>query len=146
VWQSILPSPPLSPLLPPPLLLIDVHKSLRQFFHPRHDPGVILQSYLYIKSSSKYTGGSSWLRRWFILEGSKLYYMREGRERSSSTTPTNSGGGGGGSGEGEGGEERMLVCDVVLSTVREVGGGGSNGCSGNISGSSSSSGSEGSPV
>lgn len=104
----------------------DVHRSLRQFFHKREDSNVVLQSYLFIRAPSKYTGTTTWLRRWFILEGSKLYYIREGSERGSATNTTASGS----SGTGSTGtilndydtttEERVLVCDVVLSTVREV--------------------------
>ena len=66
-------------------------------------------------------GGHGWIRRWFILEGDRLYYVRESGSDAV--------------GEVVEGTERSLVCDVVLSSVREVSvaasGGGKEGNSGN---------------
>lgn len=94
--------------------VLDVQASLRSFFRPRQAPDVHFESFLFWKTSGKYTGSTLWVRRWFVLEGSKLYYVREQGdsregEQQSSSSP-----------QPEGGEERSLVCDVVLSTVREV--------------------------
>jgi hypothetical protein len=46
------------------------------------------------------------VRRWFVLQGSKLYYLREPGDKDE--------------GSGETGDDRVMVCDVVLSTVREL--------------------------
>jgi hypothetical protein len=97
--------------------VLDVHAtSLRPtFFHPRSPPGVHFESFLFLKVPAKglllgggggMGGGHMWIRRWFILEGDRLYYVRES--------------GSDGVGEVVEGTERSLVCDVVLSSVREV--------------------------
>jgi hypothetical protein len=111
-------------------VLGDAQASLRGLFHPRDLPGVHFESYLWMRAPTKGLGGGgfTWLRRWFVLEGSRLLFVREA---------------GGDPGEPEGGEEggpqRTLICDVLLCSVREVtttgsgsnsSGGGSNASSG----------------
>ena len=81
----------------------DMQGSLRAFFRPRHIPGVHFESYLYMRAYNKFSGQATWNRKWFMLEGSKLYYVRDTHLL-----------------EGDEANERNLVCDVVLSTVREV--------------------------
>lgn len=89
-----------------------------------------LPSFLPLLSSQSAatTASYTWARRWFVLEGSSLYYVRENA--------------GDMLGEVVEGSERSLVCDVVLSSVREVPSGdnsSSSSSSHNNHGSSSSS-------
>jgi hypothetical protein len=90
--------------------VFDVQHSLRTLYQPRQAPGVHHESYLHMQVRAKglasTTASHVWIRRWFVLEGSSLYYVRE-----SSHDPV---------GESMEGSERSLVCDVVLSSIREV--------------------------
>ncbi|CAN0079413.1 unnamed protein product, partial [Laminaria digitata] len=58
-------------------------------------PGCVKEGYLFKKSSSKML--QHWNRRWFVLDGSKLYYLKDDASR-----------------------QKMLICDVKLCTVKEV--------------------------
>lgn len=49
--------------------VLDVQCSLRAFFRPRALPGVHFESYLFMRSASRFSGQATWLRRWFMLEG-----------------------------------------------------------------------------
>ena len=104
--------------------VLDVQGSLRAFFHPRSQPGVHFESYLSMRAPAKglasTTSSHVWLRRWFILEGSKLFFVRE--SASDPGTPC------------EDAPERSLVCDVVLSSVREVGPSAGAGGGGGVGG------------
>ncbi|CAN0448941.1 unnamed protein product [Ectocarpus sp. 12 AP-2014] len=61
----------------------------------RATPGCVKEGYLFKKSSSKML--QHWNRRWFVLDGSKLYYLKNDSSR-----------------------QKMLICDVMLCTVKEV--------------------------
>lgn len=106
-------STPLLDLVDRKFAVLEVQTSLRTFFSPRAAPGVHYESYLHMRVPTKglasTTATHTWIRRWFVLEGSSLYFVRE-----SSHDPQGS------DGMVEGSSERSLVCDVVLSSVREV--------------------------
>jgi PH domain len=82
---------------------------------------------------------TSWQRRWFILDGSRLYYLKTDNKGSSNAeeldtsaihnnnNDTNDGTeSSSNSSKTDGGFPRVLVCDVLLSTVRD--GKDSDGC------------------
>lgn len=63
-------------------------------FNQEEEPmGVVLQGYLW-KKSKDHKVRQHWNRRWFVLDGSKIYYLKEGGV--------------------------CLVCDVLLTTVKEL--------------------------
>ncbi|CAM9403670.1 unnamed protein product [Chrysoparadoxa australica] len=65
---------------------------LREVYSPFKSTACVHEGYLFKKSSNKMM--TLWNRRWFVLDGSKLYYIK--------------------------GRERVLVCNVLLCTVRDV--------------------------
>lgn len=120
-------------------VLGDAQASLRGLlFQPRSAPGVHFESYLWMRAPGKgLAGGSSWLRRWFVLEGSRLFFVRESGGDPGEAWKEE---------EGEdGGPQRTLICDVLLSSVREVttapagGGGGGGGVGGGSAATSAAS-------
>ena len=92
-----------------PKSLEDVEKQVELWDLPRHlaesslyqrepTPGVIMEGWLYKKNSSRMSL-NPWSRLWFILDKTGVYYLR-------GHSPSNM--------------ERVKVCDIVLSTVRET--------------------------
>ncbi|CAM9467142.1 unnamed protein product, partial [Hapterophycus canaliculatus] len=68
---------------------------MEDVYERRATPGCVKEGYLFKKSSSKML--QHWNRRWFVLDGSKLYYLKNDPSR-----------------------QKMLICDVMLCTVKEV--------------------------
>ncbi|KAL7545384.1 hypothetical protein ACHAWF_008735 [Thalassiosira exigua] len=105
---------------------------LGNLYRRRPSAGVVAEGWLYKKSSSRLSL-SQWQRRWFVLDGRGVYYLK------GSDGDRKGDGGGGGGGNANGGPaddwmERVKVCDILLCTVREInprassagGGGGSS--------------------
>lgn len=63
--------------------------------------GVIKQGYILEKTTTKLMQQVSWVRRWLVLDETKLYLIKEGNSLSSPL-------------------EVQIVCDVILSTVKEL--------------------------
>lgn len=65
----------------------------------RYNCGAFLFIYLFIFLSTRPTSSlrdcQHWNRRWFVLDGSKLYYLKDDASR-----------------------QKMLICDVMLCTVK----------------------------
>ncbi|CAN0119486.1 unnamed protein product, partial [Ectocarpus fasciculatus] len=70
-------------------------REMEDVYTRRATPGCVKEGYLFKKSSSKML--QHWNRRWFVLDGSKLYYLKNDSSR-----------------------QKMLICDVMLCTVKEV--------------------------
>jgi len=68
-------------------------------------PGVLVEGWLYKKSSSRMSI-NTWNKRWFILDKGGVYYLKGGLLSDSSRGQNDS-------------LERVKVCDIVLCTVRE---------------------------
>jgi hypothetical protein len=66
--------------------------------------GVLIEGWLYKKSSAM-LALQPWQRRWFVMDKSAIYYFRTENEKTK-----------------DNGSERVKVCDVVLTTVRELSG------------------------
>lgn len=66
--------------------------------------GVLIEGWLYKKSSAMLSL-QPWQRRWFVMDKDAVYYFRGENEKTK-----------------ESGNERVKVCDVVLTTVREMSG------------------------
>jgi Arf-GAP/coiled-coil/ANK repeat/PH domain-containing protein len=64
--------------------------------------GVLIEGWLYKKSSAMISL-QPWQRRWFVMDKHAIYYFRNENEKSSQNS-----------------SERVKVCDVVLTTVREL--------------------------
>jgi PH domain len=106
---------------------------VEKVYTPRPTPGCIREGYLYKRSSSKML--TSWQRRWFILDGSRLYYLKTDNKGSSNAEELDTSAihnndtndeSSSSSSKTDGGFPRVLVCDVLLSTVRD--GKDSDGC------------------
>lgn len=67
-------------------------------------PGVLIEGWLYKKSSAMLSL-QPWQRRWFVMDKDAIYYFRLENEKTK-----------------DNGSERVKVCDVVLTTVRELSG------------------------
>ncbi|CAM9509210.1 unnamed protein product, partial [Scytosiphon promiscuus] len=79
-------------------LCFDQMRRMEDVYERRATPGCVKEGYLFKKSSSKMLQMSQhWNRRWFVLDGSKLYYLKNDPSR-----------------------QKMLICDVMLCTVKEV--------------------------
>jgi len=92
-------------------------KKLKTYFAPvprSSDKKILREGWLYKKSSSSVMS-NHWNRRWFLLDGSRLYYLRDKAGRETKEDEDSSGK----HDEGEKGD-RVLVCDCLLATVREV--------------------------
>jgi hypothetical protein len=76
-------------------------------------PGVIMEGWLYKKTATRIS--TSWAKRWFILDKTGVYYMRQADDYGSGTGGGNKNGGGQSSKR-----ELVKVCDILLCTVREV--------------------------
>mmetsp|Transcript_21914 Transcript_21914/g.26775 ORF Transcript_21914/g.26775 Transcript_21914/m.26775 type:complete len:1208 (-) Transcript_21914:30-3653(-) len=83
-------------------------------YHREPTPGVIVEGWLYKKSTSRISM-HTWNKRWFIVDKGGIYYLRGsgGNERSSSPTF-------GANGSSSSSRERIKICEIVLCTVREV--------------------------
>ncbi|CAM9748467.1 unnamed protein product, partial [Ascophyllum nodosum] len=77
-------------------LCFDHMRKVEEVYARRPTPGCVKEGYLFKKSSSKMLQ-KHWNRRWFVLDGSKLYYLKDAASR-----------------------QKMLICDVKLCTVKEV--------------------------
>lgn len=66
--------------------------------------GVLIEGWLYKKSSAM-LALQPWQRRWFVMDKDAIYYFRGENEKTKDS-----------------GNERVKVCDVVLTTVRELSG------------------------
>jgi len=76
--------------------------------------GVIVEGWLYKKTTTRIS--SSWAKRWFILDKTGVYYMRQAEDASAGST-----GGNGRTGYVQSSKRELVkVCDILLCTVREV--------------------------
>ena len=80
-------------------------------------PGVLIEGWLYKKSSAMISL-QPWQRRWFIMDHESIYFYRDDETKKSTTSPWEV--------DNEKGygdvqaAQRFKVCDVVLTTVREL--------------------------
>lgn len=70
-------------------------------FHRKPASGVVMEGWLYQRSTSRLS--TTWNRRWFILDQQNVYYLRGPDEG----VPWSN-------------KEQVKMCDVLISTVREV--------------------------
>jgi Putative GTPase activating protein for Arf len=107
-------------------------------------PGVLLEGWLYLqKTSGLYSKKNTWERRWFVMDKDAIYYYRLLKSKNGNGMGGNNsgnlsaaavafqqaatGGGGDDNSSGLGNPpdattmaERVKICDVVLTTVREL--------------------------
>lgn len=85
-------------------------------YTPRYAPRCVREGYLFKRSNGKVM--HQWRRRWFVLEGSRLYYLKGGfdKETADVVEPDVEDDGTQASSSSH---QRVLVCDVLLATVRD---------------------------
>lgn len=75
-------------------------------FQREPSPGVLVEGWLYKKSSSRMSL-QQWNKRWFVMDKGGIYYFRTESKRQNGAAYLST-------------MERVKICDIVLCTVREV--------------------------
>lgn len=79
-------------------------------------PGILVEGWLYKKSAAR-VSLNPWQRRWFMMNKDSIYYYRSSSEIRKSPS---------GNGDCMHTSQRVKVCDIVLSTIREIPDDGNN--------------------
>mmetsp|Transcript_19587 Transcript_19587/g.53930 ORF Transcript_19587/g.53930 Transcript_19587/m.53930 type:complete len:840 (+) Transcript_19587:227-2746(+) len=92
------------------------------FFQREKLPGILIEGWLYKKSSAMISL-QPWQRRWFVMDNQSIYYYHDGSEKKSSNNNNDSNGALSADGTYDNdvhSAHRVKICDVVLTTIREL--------------------------